>query len=168
MDCVIFATGFEIGTGQTRRSGHETYGRGGKSLSEHWKNGRRTLHGFYSHGFPNLFHMGISQNALSYAFTTTLEQQAEHIVCVLQEYRARGANVVEPTAESEEDWLAVIRNRNPSALAFQQECTPGYYNNEGKPTKGGFASELFDGGPIKFGVLIADWRDAGMKGIEFE
>ena len=64
VDCIIFATGFEVGTAYTRRAGFEVYGRGGKSLTEHWADGLKTLHGFYSAGFPNCFHMGITQNAL--------------------------------------------------------------------------------------------------------
>ncbi|MGD8418474.1 MAG: NAD(P)/FAD-dependent oxidoreductase, partial [Pseudomonadales bacterium] len=33
VDCIIFGTGFEVGTGYSRRCGYETYGRGGISLS---------------------------------------------------------------------------------------------------------------------------------------
>ena len=29
VDCIIFATGFEVGTAYTRRAGYEIYGRGG-------------------------------------------------------------------------------------------------------------------------------------------
>src|SRR5581483_2147419 len=36
VDCLIYATGFEVGTSYTRRSGYELYGRGGQSLSEKW------------------------------------------------------------------------------------------------------------------------------------
>ena len=54
MDCIIFATGFEVGTAYTRRTGFEVYGRGDRKLTDHWSSGLRTLHGFYSHGFPIL------------------------------------------------------------------------------------------------------------------
>ena len=52
VDCIIFATGFEVGTAYTRRAGFEIYGRNGRTLTEHWADGPRTLHGFYSSGFP--------------------------------------------------------------------------------------------------------------------
>ena len=39
VDCIIFATGFEVGTAYTRRAGFEIYGRDGKSLTDHWANG---------------------------------------------------------------------------------------------------------------------------------
>ena len=37
VDCLIFATGFEVGTSYTRRSGYDIIGRGGQTLSEHWQ-----------------------------------------------------------------------------------------------------------------------------------
>src|ERR1700722_8536327 len=55
VDCIIFATGFEVGTAYTRRAGFEVYGRGGQSLKDRWSDGMKTLHGFFSHGFPNCF-----------------------------------------------------------------------------------------------------------------
>jgi len=43
------------------------HGHGGTTLLKHWRGGPRTLHGFYSNGFPNLFHLGSLQNATSAA-----------------------------------------------------------------------------------------------------
>jgi cyclohexanone monooxygenase len=63
VDCIIFATGFEVGTAYKRRAGFEIYGRGAKSLTDYWSNGMRTLHGFFSHGFPDCFHMGRCRTA---------------------------------------------------------------------------------------------------------
>jgi len=83
VDCIIFATGFEVGTAYTRRAAFEVYGRGGKSLTEYWADGMRTLHGFYSSGFPNCFHMGLTQNALTANFPHMLEEQALHIADVI-------------------------------------------------------------------------------------
>ena len=48
LDCLIFATGFEVGTAYTRRSECEIYGRNGVTLSEAWAKGMRTYHGFLS------------------------------------------------------------------------------------------------------------------------
>ena len=45
VDCMIFATGFEVGTAFTRRAGFEIYGRDGVRLTDHWAKGMRTLHG---------------------------------------------------------------------------------------------------------------------------
>ncbi len=56
IDCLIYATGFEVGTEYTRRSGYELHGRGGVTLTDRWADGVRTLHGMHARDFPNLFH----------------------------------------------------------------------------------------------------------------
>src|SRR5260370_31853327 len=78
VDCIIFATGFEVGTAYTRRAAFEIYGRGGKTLTEYWADGMKTLHGFYSSGFPNCCHMAITQNSITASFPHILEEQPPH------------------------------------------------------------------------------------------
>ena len=169
VDCIIFATGFEVGTAYTRRAGFEIYGRGGKTLTEHWADGLKTLHGFYSSGFPNCFHMGITQNALTANFPHMLEEQSRHITELIQHAKMREARCIEPTAEAEAEWVATIKQKALNTRNFLQECTPGYYNNEGKPEEGaGLAGELYGGGPVEFHELIRKWRtDGQMNGLQF-
>ena len=169
VDCIIFATGFEVGTAYTRRAGFEIYGREGKSLTDRWSSGMKTLHGFYSAGFPNVFHMGLTQNALTANFPHMLEEQARHIAEVIQHAKTHEARCIEPTAEAEAEWCETIKQKAVNNLGFLQECTPGYYNNEGKPgaTKG-FVSEQYGGGPVEFYNMVREWRANGeMKGLIF-
>jgi cation diffusion facilitator CzcD-associated flavoprotein CzcO len=168
-DCIIFATGFEVGTAYTRRAGFEVYGRDGKALSENWANGLKTLHGFCSVGFPNCFHMGITQNALTANFPHMLEEQSRHIAELIRHAKSQEARCIEPTAEAEAEWVATIKEKAMNNQDFLEACTPGYYNNEGKPEKGfGLAGELYGGGPVEFHDLIKKWREAGeMKGLKF-
>ena len=58
VDCIIFATGFEVGTAYTRRAGFEIYGRDGKSLTEHWKDGLKNAARFLQRGFSELLPYG--------------------------------------------------------------------------------------------------------------
>src|SRR3954465_10128839 len=51
LDCIIYASGFEVGTEYKRRSGFDMTGRGGAKLSEYWSSGMRTKHGIHAHGF---------------------------------------------------------------------------------------------------------------------
>ena len=168
VDCIIFATGFEVGTAYTRRAGFEIYGRGGKSLTEYWANGLRTLHGFYSFGFPNCFHMGTTQNALTANFPHMLLDQASHITKLILHAISHETPCIEPTAEAEAEWIATIRRKSIQSRRFQRECTPGYYNNEGKPAEGtGFFGEQYGGGPVEFDDIIRDWHtDGQMKGLK--
>ncbi len=168
VDCIIFATGFEVGTAYTRRAAFEIYGRGGKSLTEYWADGMKTLHGFYSSGFPNCFHMGITQNALTANFPHMLEEQARHIAEVIQHAKANEARSLEPTPEAEAEWVETIKQKAMNNRDFLDACTPGYYNNEGKPAEGtGLAGGLYGGGPIEFHEIIRKWRTEGqMKGLK--
>jgi len=168
-DCIIFATGFEVGTAYTRRAGFEIYGRGAKSLTEYWANGLRTLHGFCSVGFPNCFHMGITQNGLTANFPHMLEEQARHITELILHAKAQEARCIEPTPEAEAEWVATIKEKALNNREFLEACTPGYYNNEGKPAQGvGLAGELYGGGPVEFHELIRKWRtELQMKGLQF-
>ncbi|ATE55971.1 monooxygenase [Actinosynnema pretiosum] len=163
VDCVIFATGFEVGVSGVVSGTMPVHGRGGTTLLESWARGPRTLHGFYSNGFPNLFHLGPMQNASSVNFTHILDEQATHIAAVLEQARERGAVRVEPSAEAEEAWQQVLRESTVDRFDFQAECTPGYYNNEGKPRPGGLS---YGEGPVVFHELLRRWRaDGGMDDV---
>jgi cation diffusion facilitator CzcD-associated flavoprotein CzcO len=168
VDCIIYGTGFEVGTAYTRRAGIEVYGRGGKTLTEYWANGLRTLHGFYSSGFPNCFHMGITQNGLTANFPHMLEEQARHITDVIQHAKSQEARCLEPTPEAEAEWVATIHEKREITRPFLESCTPGYYNNEGGSLEGGgFLGENYGGGPIEYHDLIRKWRSDGeLKGLK--
>ena len=93
VDCVIFASGFEISTEISRRYAIDTIeGRDGLSLFEYWHDDYKTLHGMTSRGFPNQFFMGFIQGGVSANTTAMFEQQAKHIAYILSEAQNRGAD----------------------------------------------------------------------------
>ena len=99
LDCLIFASGFEVGTDYARRSGFETIGRDGETLSEHWADGMQTLHGIHVHGFPNLFIVGLNQGAnLISNITHNLVEAGTTIAAVVAHALEVGADEVEVTA----------------------------------------------------------------------
>jgi hypothetical protein len=127
----------------------------------------RTLHGFFSHGFPNCFHMGPLQNSITINFPQALDEQANHITALIQYAKQREARSIEPSAEAEAAWVAEIRRRAVFHQRFQSECTPGYYNNEGNPQSGsGLFGEQYGAAPQKYFAVIRKWRDQGMKGLD--
>jgi cation diffusion facilitator CzcD-associated flavoprotein CzcO len=160
VDCVILATGFEVGTAYTRRAEFEVYGRGGSSLSDYWARGMKTHYGFLSHGFPNLFHMGLTQTGLAPNFTYMLGGQATHIAHVMAEVKARNANSVEPTREAEAEWVARV-TRKTFMSDYQSKCTPGYYNGEGSKGGVGFLETQDPDGAVRFYEALAGWRERG-------
>ncbi len=97
-----------------------------------------------------------------------LLDQASHITKLILHAISRETRCVEPTAEAEAEWVATIRRKSIQSRRFQRECTPGYYNNEGKPAEGtGFFGEQYGGGPVEFDDIIRDWHtDGQMKGLK--
>ncbi len=161
VDCLIFATGFEVGTDYSRRSEFEVYGRNGQLLSDYWADGMKTFHGFASHGFPNCFHMGLTQTGLAPCFTYMLDGQATHIAYLISEAKSRQAKIVEATKEAEAEWVRTVFKPNFMS-DYLSHCTPGYYNNEGNTGKGkGFFEGHYGEGAVQFYNLLAAWRDRG-------
>ncbi|WP_327595280.1 NAD(P)/FAD-dependent oxidoreductase [Streptomyces chartreusis] len=159
VDCIVFATGFEVGVSGVLSGRLPVYGRGGADLLRTWMSGGpRTLHGFYSEGFPNLFHLGPLQNASAVNYVHILDEQATHVAEVIGEARRRRIRCVEPTAEAQDAWVATIRRKAADLHRFQAECTPGYYNNEGRPRE---RSESYGDGPVAFHELLRRWREEG-------
>lgn len=167
VDCIIFASGFEITTDLDRRLGIRPFaGRDGLSLYDHWAKGYRTLHGVMSHGFPNQFFTGFLQGGVTASTTAMFEQQAQHIAYIIKETLARGASTVEPTAQAQDQWGTTVRETAVDNTDFQRECTPGYYNNEGEQMIRSHLGEPYWPGFYAFEDLLQAWRDSGeMRGL---
>lgn len=170
LDCLIFASGFEFGTDFTRRAGFETKGRSGRTLSEYWKEGMQSLHGIHVHGFPNLFIVGLAQGGnLISNITHNLVEAGTTIAMILRHALDTGSDEVEVTAEAERRWVELIESA-PQTFLGNPDCTPGYYNNEGKPM--GRREKLNVGGyplgPVAYFQYIEEWRTSGrFEGLEF-
>ena len=170
LDCLIFASGFEVGTEYKRRSGFETTGRGGLTLTDAWEEGMRSLHGMHVHGFPNAFIVGLGQGAnLISNITHNYTEAGSTIAAIVSHALEVGADEVEVTPEAEEAWVELLAS-NPQSFLGNPECTPGYYNNEGKAFTrreqlhaGGYPQ-----GPPAFFDFIERWRTSGdFDGLEF-
>jgi cation diffusion facilitator CzcD-associated flavoprotein CzcO len=167
VDCLIFATGFEVGTDYARRSGYDIVGRDGLTLTEKWRDGIRTLHGIHIHGFPNCFMMSIAQSGFTVNFPYIIDLQAKHIAHVIGAALERGVARLEASAEAEAAWVAAVIEKTSSTLEFSQGCTPGYYNNEGRPTETSRQNGFYMGGPTEFAEILERWRAAGrLEGLE--
>jgi len=167
LDCIVYATGFEVGTDYTRRAGHKIIGRHGVSLTEKWVDGAQTFHGLHSRGFPNCFIFSIVQSGFSVNFPHMLDEQSRHLAYLLDEGRRREATVIEASAEAEAEWVRTIETLARNNLAFLEACTPGYYNNEGRPAERSVRNSSFGAGPVAFVKVLENWRAAGdLAGLE--
>jgi cyclohexanone monooxygenase len=167
LDCLVYGTGFEVGTSYVRRSGHEVTGRGGQTLTGKWKDGVSTFHGFFVHDFPNLFVVSNIQSGFTANYPHMLNEQSKHVGYVVKTAQDRQATRIETTREAEDAWVQTIIGSALMRQRFQEECTPGYYNNEGQPSPLAARNGSFGGGSIAFIKMLEDWRAAGeLKGLE--
>ncbi len=168
LDCLIYASGFEVGTDYSRRAGYEIYGRGGQSLTEKWADGVRTLHGMQSHGFPNCFFiMSVVQAGFTVNFTHGLGDSGKHIAFIIKRALDEGIRTLEVSAEAEAEWVDTILRLAMSMGDFQQSCTPSYYNNEGQPGPESSQNGFFFGEPGEFARILEQCRaKGGMDGLE--
>jgi cation diffusion facilitator CzcD-associated flavoprotein CzcO len=167
LDCIVYATGFEVGTDYTRRAGHEIIGRGGVTLTQKWADGAQTFHGMHTRGFPNCFIFSIVQSGFSVNFPHMLDEQSRHLAYVLGAAKERGATVIEASAEAEAEWVRTIETLARNNLEFLEACTPGYYNNEGNPAQRSVRNASYGAGPVAFVKVLEQWRATGdLKGLE--
>ena len=170
LDVLIFASGFEVGTELSRRTGFEIVGRNGLTLSEKWSEGMETLHGMHVVDFPNLFLMQPSQAAnLISNITHNHVESSRNIASVIDHVKRSGANLVEPNAEAVNAWVAQYAMATGTVMN-SPDCTPGYYNNEGK---GPDARQLrtmgnYPTGSIGYFAYSKAWRESGeFTGLHF-
>ena len=167
VDCIIFATGFEVGTSYTRRAGYDVTGANGTKLSVKWRNGLRTLHGLHSRDFPNLMFIQSGQAAFTTNFPHYMDEQAQHIGYIIKTCKERGIKTVQPTPEAEDAWVEEIIELSRISDSFQEACTPGYYNNEGQANLSTRQNSAYGKGPNKFFARMKAWREEGLlSGLE--
>lgn len=161
VDCIIFASGFEVGTDFARRAGYDIAGRDGRSLHAVWSEEFATLHGMHVHGFPNLFIHQTAQGALPANFCHGLLESAKSIAAIISHARASGATTAEVTAEAQAEWVEHCKAVSSIQMGFFERCTPGYYNLEGKLTVEAAQGFGYGAGPAVFFRLVDEWRSNG-------
>jgi cation diffusion facilitator CzcD-associated flavoprotein CzcO len=158
-DIIVWATGFDFGTGALNRMG--IIGRDGEALVDHWADGPTTFLGLQTHGFPNLFFPG-GPHAAAGNNPRYNGDQVDFLTEVLTTARERGCNVVEVSANSEERWTRMV-DKAAAATTFG---TIGQYvggNVPGKPKR----YLLNAGGRFKLFEIIADVKAKDFDAFEF-
>lgn len=158
LDCLIFATGFEVGTDYSRRTGFDLIGRDGVTLTDAWRDGVRTFQGLTVHGFPNCFIESIAQSGLTVNFPYLLDTQARHVAWTIAWALEHGATELEASAEAEAAWVATVLARSTATAEKATTCTPGYYNREGQADAKTRQGSFFFGEPTEYADILANWR----------
>jgi cation diffusion facilitator CzcD-associated flavoprotein CzcO len=168
VDCIIYASGFEVGTEPTRRMGFDVTGRDGITLSEYWSGGMRTMHGINARGFPNAFFVQLGQGANFLPNVPhNLTDAAKTVAAMVSHMIGGGFDLVEVTRAAEDSWQEQLA-ANPVMMSFLSACTPGYYNNEGHEPGPHSVFGGYSQGPAAFFRYIEQWRSSGeFEGLEF-
>jgi len=168
VDCIVYATGFEVGTTLERRTGFNPVGRDGLTLAGVWENGMRSKHGMHVHGFPNLFLVQSAQGAhLISNYPHNLVECARAAAIMIAHAQETGAKEIEVTKEAQDQWVALLMT-GPGMVIGSTECTPGYYNNEGQPTGESRYFVGYPAGAQAYFAYLDGWLKSGtFEGVEF-
>jgi cation diffusion facilitator CzcD-associated flavoprotein CzcO len=130
-DVIVWATGFDFGTGALLRM--DIRGRGGATLADHWADGPRTFLGIQAARFPNFFFPdgphGAAGNVPRY-----LGDQVDYVGDLLVFMRDHGFRVAEVSAEAEEEWTDLM-NDKAGENAFVEASYFYGANIPGKPRR---------------------------------
>jgi cation diffusion facilitator CzcD-associated flavoprotein CzcO len=164
VDCIVYASGFEVGTTLKSRLGFEIHGRGGLGLAETWmEQGASTLHGITASRFPNMVLFNMTQGGFAINFVHMLWELAEHGAWLISRCLEEGIEQIEPSPEAEEAWFQRLLGNLGSQAMFLAECTPSYLNGEG--TRSADLKVLrgipYFGRTMEYIQFLRDWRMAG-------
>jgi cyclohexanone monooxygenase len=165
VDCIIYATGFEVVTTSHKEGGFEIIGRGGQTIDEKWSKAVSTLHGIYTRGFPNLFFVaGYRQSGPTLNFPFCMDEQARHAAAVAGRMLEDGVKVMEVSQGAEDRWCQTIVEKSKVNLDYVRECTPSFYNGEGQLQELGklIITTAYGGGPFEYFDILKDWRERGL------
>lgn len=155
IDCLICATGFEVGAFSQKSGGLSLIGRGGMSIDVRWSGGVRSLHGMYTHGFPNLFFVGNPfQSKVVNNYSYMLGEQARHVAKVVRRLLDEGLTM-EVSREAENTWAEVIETKRTVDQEYLRACTPSYFNEYSDESS--ILNQFYGGSPFEYIDLLAEW-----------
>ncbi|MCL2582089.1 MAG: NAD(P)/FAD-dependent oxidoreductase [Streptosporangiales bacterium] len=132
-DIIVYATGFDFGTGALTRMG--VRGREGLDLSTDWEDGPSDFAGFSAHRLPNFFFPGGPHGAGGGNYPRYSQDQVDWITATLTYATDHGFDVFEPTAAQQEEWMTMVETLAPQSI-FSAEHSHYYGANvRGKPRK---------------------------------
>jgi cation diffusion facilitator CzcD-associated flavoprotein CzcO len=150
-DVIVWATGFDFGTGALTRMGIR--GRHGLALEDHWADGPKTFLGIQTAGFPNFFFPG-GPHAAAGNNPRYNGDQVDFITELLVSLRDRGYDIIEVEPAAEEQWTNMVDTWATMPPSFGESSYYFGSNIPGKPRR----YLLNSGGRPKFFKEIARAR----------
>ncbi len=160
VDCIIVASGFQYGAYGPDTATYPIIGKDGRRMADEWAKGFKSVHGLWMAGFPNFQFVGnLFQAAASFNYMHIAQEQAEHAAALISKALRDGQPVIEVTQAAVDNWASQMAAKAPSQEFFD-ECTPGYFNNEGDSSQVPFYQRAYGGGVREYFSIIRNWRDS--------
>jgi cation diffusion facilitator CzcD-associated flavoprotein CzcO len=131
-DIVVWATGFDFGTGALNRMGIR--GRDGLALEDHWADGPTTFLGVQTTGFPNLFFPG-GPHAAAGNNPRYNGDQVDFVTETLTYVRDHGYDTIEVDPAAEERWSSMVDTAARLPPSFGERSYYFGANIPGKPRR---------------------------------
>ena len=131
-DIVVWATGFDFGTGALSRMGIR--GRHGLALVDHWADGPKTFLGVQTTEFPNFFFPG-GPHAAAGNNPRYNGDQVDFIMELLVHARGLGCDTIEVDPTAEDKWTSMVDRWATKAPSFGEISYYFGSNIPGKPRK---------------------------------
>jgi cation diffusion facilitator CzcD-associated flavoprotein CzcO len=131
-DIIVWATGFDFGTGALLRMGIR--GRDGVALADAWADGPRTFLGIQAAGFPNFFFPG-GPHAAAGNNPRYNGDQVDFVTATMCWVREHGYDAIEVGRAAEERWTSMVDRAASRAPSFGEASYYFGSNIPGKPRK---------------------------------
>lgn len=149
-DCIVFATGFDIGT---QTAPFSVKGVGGRDLGEDWKRGAQAYKSINVSGYPNLFltfgpNSGPGHNSALVYVESQLQYALQGIQRILNENLAQ----LDVRAKAQEKYNIQIQKRL-TKTNWNSGCKSWYL------TKDGFNATMFPGFATQYSTQMRQFKD---------
>jgi hypothetical protein len=131
-DVIVWATGFDFGTGALSRMGIR--GRDGVALEQHWADGPATFLGVQTAGFPNFFFPG-GPHAAAGNNPRYNGDQVDFITDTLVYLRDHGYDTIEVDPDAEARWTSMVDREAQKPPSFGKSSYYFGANIPGKPRR---------------------------------
>ncbi len=130
LDVIIYATGFDAGTGAISRI--DIRGENSQSINDKWRRELKTFMGLQVSGFPNMF-MHIGPHAAFCNIPRCAQVTVDWVTDLIAHMRERKLNRVVPTAEAEDAWTRHAEAEADKTLLSKADSWLMGSNIPGKP-----------------------------------
>jgi cation diffusion facilitator CzcD-associated flavoprotein CzcO len=129
VDAIIFGTGFKVSDPIPPKT---VFGKGGRDLSEVWKDGPEAYMGINVAGFPNFFilmgpNTGLGHNSMVFM----IEAQVHYVLEAIKAMKERGIQALDVKPQAQQQFIDGVQDELKSTV-WSSGCKSWYLNDKGR------------------------------------